>query len=47
MSFEKHVDGVGGWVGAVSSIQLFIIIRRCDIGVVLQLLGQFAKNGSC
>ena len=40
---------MGWWIGEVRSIQLvffFIIIRRCDIGVVLHLLGQFAKNRS-
>ena len=39
--------GLVGWsVGEVRSIELFFIIRRCDIGVVSHLLGQFAKTRS-
>ena len=49
MGFQKM--WMGGWMGglvklAPSSFFIIIIIRRCDIGVVLHLLGQFAKNRS-
>ena len=45
MGFQNMWTGGGGGVKLGPS-SFFIIIRRCDIGVVLHLLGQFAKNRS-
>ena len=48
--FPKLWKGVGGLVGwgvgglvKLGPSSFLIIIRRCDIGVVLHLLGEFAK----
>ena len=43
MGFQKK----RGWGGLVKlgPSSFFIMIRRCDIGVVLHLLRQFVKNG--
>ena len=46
LGFQKLGWGGGAGLVKLGPSSFFIISRRCDIGVALHLLGQFAKSRS-